>query len=59
MSEIFNLLKELQQMQQNKKVIPNTKEVWSCIGNGDWEGAGFESKEEMEQFIIDNPYLNL
>lgn len=59
MSDILNLLKELQNMQSEKKVIPNTTETWSYIGQGDWESAGFESEEEMKQFIIDNPYLSL
>lgn len=58
-SEIFNLLKELQQMASEKKTVPNTKETWEHIGNGDWEAAGFSSLEDMQQFIIDNPYLNI
>ena len=59
MSEIDKLLNELRAIQSTGKNIPNTKEIWSLIGEGKWKDAGFESIEEMQQFINDNPYLNL
>ncbi len=58
MSEIENLLKELRNMQKQGKNIPNNSETWSYIGQGDWEKAGFETEEEMKQWIVDNPYVN-
>lgn len=60
MSEINNLLNELRNMKSNQNNTPqNSKELWEKIGNKDWQGAGFNSAEEMQQFIVDNPYSNL
>ncbi len=60
-SKIEILLDELRNMkyENNGKDIANSKEVWSKIGAEDWEGAGFSSIEEMQQFIIANPYSNI
>ncbi len=58
MNEIEKLLNELRNMQQEGKNIPNNSDTWAKIGSGDWEGAGFESEEEMKQWIADNPYAN-
>lgn len=59
MNEIEKLLKELQGMKSNTKTIQNSKDLWEKIGNKDWQGAGFSNIEEMQQFILDNPYANL
>lgn len=59
MSEIEKLLNELRNLQTNKKNIPNNSHTWSLIGQGNWEEAGFESEDEMKQFILDNPYINI
>ena len=59
MNEIDKLFEDLKNMQETGKVIANNATTWSYIGQGDWEGAGFKSEEEMKQFILDNPYCNL
>jgi hypothetical protein len=59
MSELETLLKELRTMKLTKTKVANTAETWSKIGQKDWQGAGFNSEEEMVQFISDNPYLNM
>jgi len=59
MSEIENLLNALRNMKFDSSKIENTKELWEKIGKGEWEEAGFKSKEEMQQYILDNPYANL
>jgi hypothetical protein len=58
-NEIEKLLQELRAIQSTGKNIPNTKEIWSLIGEGKWKDAGFESEDELKQFINDNPYSNL
>lgn len=59
MSEIENLLKELQNMQSAGKNIPNNSTTWSYIGQKDWQGAGFASESEMSEWLNDNPYANI
>lgn len=60
MSEIENLLNELRNMKSTGSSINNSKEVWARIGSGEsFSDIGFESIEEFEKFIIDNPYANL
>lgn len=59
MSELEKLLIELKNMKLTKKQIPNNAETWSYIARKDWKGAGFNSEEEMKQFILDNPYANM
>jgi hypothetical protein len=58
-NEIEKLLQELRAIQSTGKNIPNTKEIWSLIREGKWKDAGFDSIEEMQNFIADNPYSNL
>lgn len=60
MNEIDKLLLELKNMQSTSKKQPqNSKELWELIGRGDWKEAGFESEDEMKQYILSNPYGNL
>lgn len=59
MTEIENLLNILRNFQQEGKNIPNNSDTWSKIGSGNWDEAGFESEEEMKQWIADNPYMNI
>lgn len=59
MSEIEKLLKELKNLKENKKIIPNNKETWKYIGNRDWTGAGFEDEREAADWIENNPYLSI
>lgn len=60
MSELDKLLNDLRSMKSEaSSTVPNTRETWSCIGQGDWAKAGFKSEAEMKQFILDNPYSNI
>ena len=61
MSELQQLLQELQNMKQEerKNHIENNKSTWSKIGNKDLESLGFETVEEMQEFILSNPYSNI
>lgn len=58
-NEIDKLLNELKVMQSKGKSVPNNSDTWSKIQKNDWEGLGFYSKEEMQQWILDNPYANM
>lgn len=58
-SEMDELLNKLRAIKNNTTEIPNSKTVWSCIGQGDWSGAGFTSEEDMSAWIENNPYNNL
>lgn len=60
MTEMEKLLASLREMtDEAKKQILNNKEIWSKIGHKDLQGAGFESEEELKEFILNNPYSNL
>ena len=60
MSEIDNLLNELINMKSKAKApISNNKDTWSLIQKGDLEGLGFNSKEELQAWIENNPYSNI
>jgi hypothetical protein len=61
MSEIEKLLMELRGMKEEvtSKNIPNTRATWSAIGRQDLEELQFETVEEMQQWISQNPYSNL
>jgi hypothetical protein len=61
MSEIEKLLMELRGMKEEShaKHIANTKATWSAIGRQDLEELQFETVEEMQQWISQNPYSNL
>ncbi len=61
MNEVEKLLQELKGMKDyNKsKYIENNKETWRNIARKDLEALGFESEEEMKQFILANPYSNI
>lgn len=58
-SEVENLLNELRNMKSESSKIQNSPEVWAKIGANDWQGAGFSSVAEMQQFILDHPYSNI
>ncbi len=60
-NEIDKLLNELKNMKSETKNSPqNSKELWNKIGSGEsWEDMGFESEDEMKQFILSNPYSNI
>lgn len=60
MSEIDKLLNELINMKSEAKAtVSNNKDTWRLIQQGDLEGLGFNSKEEMQAWIENNPYNNL
>ena len=59
MDEIDKLLKELREIEENKKQILNTRETWEKIGKRDFIGAGFENEEEVIKWIEENDYVNL
>ena len=60
MTEMEKLLDSLREMtDEAKKQILNNKETWTKIGQKDLQGAGFESEEELRDFILNNPYSNL
>jgi len=60
MSEIDNLLNELRNMKSDpKNNLLNNKETWSKVGQGDFQGLGFSSREELNQWILANPYSNI
>lgn len=60
MDELDKLFNDLRNMKSEiRNSVPNTRETWSAIGQGDWAKAGFASESEMKQFILDNPYSNI
>ena len=60
MSEIDNLLNELRGMKEEAKhTLLNSKETWSKIAKRDLEALGFSSSEELQKWILDNPYSNI
>lgn len=60
MSEIDNLLNELINMKSKANtLVSNNKDTWKLIQQGDLEGLGFNSKEEMQAWIENNPYSNI
>ena len=61
MSEIESLLNELRNMKSSDRAayIANNKENWSKIGTKDLESLGFETEEELKEFILSNPYANI
>lgn len=59
MSELDKLFKALQEMRSESSSVPNSKDVWSYIGQRDFTGAGFASEEEAVAWIENNPYSNL
>ena len=61
MSELEKLLKELQGIKSSGKIQPqNSKELWNKIGSGEnFADMGFESQEELNEFILNNPYSNI
>ena len=60
MSEIDNLLNELRNMKsESRATLMNNKDTWSKIAHKDLEGLGFSSVEELQQWILSNPYSNI
>lgn len=58
-SEIDRLLQELQNM-KHEASKHNAKDVWDGISRKkDWSELGFQSEEELKQFLSDNPYANI
>jgi hypothetical protein len=57
--EIKDLFNTLKNMINENPSLPNTKDRWTLIRNGNWAEAGFKTKEEAEQFLSDNPYSNI
>lgn len=60
-SEIDKLLNELKNMKEEDKVahILNNKDTWNKIGQNDLAALGFETEEELKQWILNNPYSNI
>ena len=59
MSEMDNLLKELQNMKYEAPKY-DTKTIWDGIAQRkDFSEMGFMTLEELEQWISENPYCNL
>jgi hypothetical protein len=55
MASIEDMLRALEGEESNEKMSP--KEFWKRLVNGDeWNDMNFDSKEEFDQFIEDNPY---
>lgn len=60
MSEMQKLLQSLREMvSESKANVLNNRETWSKIGNREIEELGFESEEELKEFILNNPYSNV
>jgi len=60
MSEIDNLLNELRKMKaEDRNKVLNTLDTWKKIGEKDFSGLGFNSVEEIQQWISENPYVNM
>lgn len=59
MSELENLLRELAEIKNEKKSVPNNSDTWSKIATKDWQGAGFADEAEAKAWIADNPYANI
>lgn len=60
MSELEKLLTELKNMKDEPTKIFNAKEIWDGIAQKkSFSEMGFESKEEFDQYISENPYGNL
>lgn len=57
--EIKDLFNTLKNMINETPTIANNPETWRLIRSGDWQGAGFKSKEEAENFLKENPYSNV
>ena len=60
-SELEILLEELRGMkeEERKKHLENNADTWSKIGNRDLEALGFATEEELKEWILQNPYLNM
>jgi len=61
MSEIDNLLNELRNSkeEQNGAGLLNNRDTWNKIGSGDFKALVFNTEEELQQWIVDNPYSNI
>ena len=61
MSEFEKLMNELKNMksEHRAKHIENSKETWSMIAKHDLAGLGFESMEQLKEWILSNPYSNI
>jgi len=60
-SEIDNLLNELRGMKEADKAsgLVNNKDTWNKIADGNFKALGFNTEEELKQWIIENPYSNI
>lgn len=61
MSEIEKLLNELRGMKSNigNKNPSNDRDTWTKIANKDLASLGFDTEEELKEWIANNPYANL
>ena len=60
LNEIDVLLNELRNMKAEAKAhLLNNKETWSKIGNKDLSGLGFNSIDELQAWLLENPYSNI
>lgn len=60
MSEIDNLLNELRNMKaEAREHLLNNKDTWNKIGNKDLSGLGFNSIDELQAWLLENPYSNI
>lgn len=57
-SELEKLLKELKNIKNEQKSVPNNSDTWSKIAHKDWDSLGM-TEEEVKQWISENPYVNL
>jgi hypothetical protein len=51
-------MRELQNMKQLQKSVPNNSDTWSKIAHKDWDSLGM-TEEEVKQWISENPYANI
>lgn len=60
-SEIDNLLNELRNSKEseNGSGLLNNRDTWNKIGAGDFKALGFDNEEQLQQWILENPYSNL
>lgn len=60
LNEIDVLLNELRNMKAEARAhLLNNKETWSKIGNKDLSGLGFNSVDELQAWLLENPYSNI
>lgn len=61
MSEFEKLMNELKNMksEHRAKHIENSRETWAAISKNDFAALGFDSLEQLKEWILSNPYSNI